>query len=55
MLTFGLDTVGNSLYKPGEKAQSWEKIKVEKRLSNLEKHLTEWEKTLKKKLKLKDL
>ncbi len=44
----GLDALGGIIFRPGEKAQPWEDIKIQKDIDMLEKTLTDWEKRVSK-------
>ena len=46
LLLVGIDAIGGILFKPGEKAASWEQQSMEKDLVKLEKTLKTWQKEL---------
>ena len=46
LLTLGINAIGGFLFQPGEKAESWERKKMDKDLKGLEKTLKTWQKKL---------
>ena len=46
LLIIGIDAIGGILFKPGEKAESWEQKNMDKELNGLENTLKIWQKKL---------